>query len=97
MSFIDEHTAWQILDRYAQDCQKIDSASLKAIFAIGSLPAGYYRPGQSDIDALLIVEDGSQSIWGTCTKPSTQLEKLNRREYTRTLRVQMNSYLGILV
>ncbi|GAH08711.1 unnamed protein product, partial [marine sediment metagenome] len=54
MAVIDEKTAWKILKRYAEDCIQIDSSSLLAIYAIGSLPGGYYRPGQSDIDAILI-------------------------------------------
>ena len=56
MAIIDETTAWEILRRYVQDCLQIDATSLLAVYAIGSLPAGYYRPGQSDIDFTLRVE-----------------------------------------
>ena len=79
VAVIDEHAAWDILRAYARDCLAISSASLLAIYAIGSLPAGYYRPGQSDIDALLIVRDGSDGIWGSNMHPSKPLEDLNRR------------------
>jgi hypothetical protein len=79
VSLIDENAAWDILRAYARDCLKIDSASLLAIYAIGSLPAGYYRSGQSDIDALLIVQDGSESVWGSSMHPSKPLEEQNRR------------------
>jgi hypothetical protein len=78
MAFIDAEAAWNILFRYAEDCLKIDSPSLLAVFAIGSLPAGYYRPGQSDIDAVLLVQDGAEKLWGSCLEPSSELTILNR-------------------
>ena len=79
MSLIDENAAWDILSAYAGDCLKIDTGSLLAIYAIGSLPAGYYRPGHSDIDAVLIVQDGTERIWGSSVQPGRPLEELNRR------------------
>jgi predicted nucleotidyltransferase len=79
MAMIDESTAWEILHRYVQDCLQIDSGTLLAVYAIGSLPAGYYRPGQSDIDAILIVENGSEHIWGNSEELSKPLEELNRK------------------
>lgn len=79
MAVIDEKTAWKILKRCAEDCIQIDSSSLLAIYAIGSLPGGYYRPGQSDIDAILIVKDNSQIIWGDSEEPSESLEKINQK------------------
>jgi hypothetical protein len=75
---IDENTAWVILDRYVQDCLKIDRDSLLAVYATGSLGGGYYRPGQSDIDAALIVRDGSQDVWGNLDTASKPLETLNQ-------------------
>jgi len=78
---IDEQTARQILDRYVEDCLKIDAHSLIAVFAIGSLAGGYYRPGQSDIDAVLIVENASDPVWGTIEKSSHLLEELNRHYF----------------
>lgn len=78
MTVIAESDAWDILDSYAGDCLQIDSPSLLAIYAIGSLPGGYYRPGQSDIDAVLIVRNGSESIWGNSDTVSARLAALNR-------------------
>ena len=72
-------TAWQIPRQYLAECQEIDSASLLAVYAIGSLGGGYYRPGQSDIDAVLLVKDGSEHIWGTPIAPSEALADINRR------------------
>jgi hypothetical protein len=37
----------------------------------------YYRPGQSDIDAVLIVEDRSLEIWGDLEEGSARLVALN--------------------
>jgi hypothetical protein len=78
MPTINEEMAWSILQKYAQDCLEIDSSTLIALFAIGSLPGGYYRPGQSDIDAVLIIENGSEHIWGSSEEPSKSLKELNR-------------------
>lgn len=82
MAIIDERSAWRILGLYSGDCAEIDPGSLMAIYAIGSLPAGYYRPGQSDIDAVLIVRDASEAIWGNTDTPSDRLAALNG-EYKR--------------
>lgn len=78
MSTITEETAWSILHEYARDCLEIDSTTLIALYAIGSLPGGYYRPGQSDIDAVLIVANGSGHIWGNSEEASKSLKELNR-------------------
>jgi len=75
---IAERAAWEILDRYVQDCLEIDRASLIAVYATGSLGGGYYRPGQSDIDAVLITADGSQEIWGDWETCGERLSALNR-------------------
>ena len=48
-SVIDEATAWVILHHYVEDCLKIDSSNLLAVFATGSLGGGYYRPGQETL------------------------------------------------
>lgn len=75
---IDEKMAWEILERYVLDCCQIDRDSLRAVYATGSLGGGYYRPGQSDIDAVLIVADGSQDVWGSLEECSERLGALNR-------------------
>ena len=75
---ISEPVAWEILDRYVQDCLQIDGDSLRAVYATGSLGGGYYRPGQSDIDAVLIVADGSQETWGNLEQGSERLSTLNK-------------------
>jgi hypothetical protein len=78
MPVVGEKAAWGILHRYKRDILRIDSGTLLAIYAVGSLPGGYYRPGQSDIDAILIVTNDSESVWGNSGHPSRALAKLNR-------------------
>lgn len=80
---ISERAAWEILGRYVLDCLAIDRESLIAVYATGSLGGGYYRPGQSDIDAVLIVADGSREIWGDLEQGSDRLVALNRTYKTR--------------
>jgi predicted nucleotidyltransferase len=83
---ISERAAWEILDRYVQDCLEIDRESLRTVYATGSLSGGYYRPGQSDIDAVLIVADGSQEVWGDWEECSERLAALNQA-YTERCRI----------
>jgi len=78
MAIIDEATAWRILRLYSAECRRIEPGSLVAVYATGSLPAGYYRPGQSDIDAVLIVRDGSEGVWGNSDTPCEKLAALNQ-------------------
>ena len=77
-STINEETAWNILQKYTKDCLEIDSFTLIVLYATGSLPGGYYRPDQSDIDAVLIIGNGSEHIWGNSEEPNKSLKELNR-------------------
>ena len=79
MAIIDERTAWEIIGQYSSECSQIDRESLVAVYVIGSLSGGYYRPGESDIDATLLVSDGSERIWGNSDTPSITLVDLNER------------------
>jgi hypothetical protein len=72
-----ESKAWEILRSYAGDCAALDAGSLYAVYAIGSLGGGYYRPGQSDIDAVLIVQDAPNSYLLSGLEPSDELVRLN--------------------
>lgn len=76
MATISEEAAWRILREFVGDCHRIDDDTLIAVYAIGSLGGGYYRPGQSDIDAVLIVRDGSEAIWGESGEPGRALASL---------------------
>ncbi len=54
---ISEKRAWEIIDEYVNDLMKLDQNSFLAVYAIGSLGGGYYCPGKSDIDTIVIVEN----------------------------------------
>jgi len=47
--------AWQELHRFSDQIRALQSAEIRAVFAIGSLPGGYFRPGQSDLDAVVVL------------------------------------------
>jgi predicted nucleotidyltransferase len=79
MVIINETLAWEIIEKYSNECAQLDPESLVAVYVIGSLSDGYYRPGESDIDAVLLVSDGSGNIWGNYDKPSSQLSDLNKK------------------
>jgi hypothetical protein len=79
MVIINEKTAWKIIEKYSNECAQLDPESLVALYVIGSLSGGYYRPGESDIDAVLLVSDGSESIWGNYDKPGSKLSDLNKK------------------
>lgn len=57
MNLISVEEAIRIAKEFAVDVSLIIGGSLLAVFAIGSLGGGYYRPGQSDIDTLIIIDD----------------------------------------
>jgi predicted nucleotidyltransferase len=79
MTIINETIAWEIIEKYSNECIQLDPESLVAVYVIGSLSDGYYRPGESDIDAVLLVTDDSEKIWGNKEKPSQKLADLNQR------------------
>ncbi|UCD09324.1 MAG: hypothetical protein JSU79_01385 [Dehalococcoidales bacterium] len=79
MEIIDETLAWEIIEKYTTECAQLDPESLVAVYVIGSLSDGYYRPGESDIDAVLLVSDCSESVWGNSDEPSSQLSGLNKK------------------
>jgi len=79
MEIMSETTAWEIIKKYSNECALLDPENLVAVYVIGSLSDGYYRPGESDIDAVLLVSDDSESIWGNSDKASSQLSDLNKK------------------
>ena len=56
---ISEKRALEIVDEFARDILREESGII-AIYLIGSLGGGYYRPGQSDIDTVIIVRDDAK-------------------------------------
>ena len=55
-SIISEEKALNIVGEFLDEIRREDS-SILALYLIGSLGGGYYRPGQSDIDTVIIVSD----------------------------------------
>ena len=56
-SVIDEAAALQIADRFAGDVQVLLGGQMRAVVIVGSLGAGRYVPGRSDIDLIVIVDN----------------------------------------
>lgn len=56
---ISEKKALNIVDEFLNALKSIDNNSILALYLIGSLGGGYYRPGQSDIDTALIIKKNS--------------------------------------
>ena len=53
---ITEAKAMEIVNEFLDEIRREDNGVL-ALYLIGSLGGGYYRPGQSDIDTVIIVSD----------------------------------------
>jgi hypothetical protein len=58
---ISENRAWEIISEFVHDLINLDKNSILAVFAIGSLGGGYYRPGKSDIDTIVIVKNDTMA------------------------------------
>ena len=54
---IEETKAMQIVHEFLDELKKEDEKNILALYVIGSLGGGYYRPGQSDIDTAVIIRD----------------------------------------
>lgn len=54
-NIITKEKALDIVNEFKNEITGIDPAGVLAIYLIGSLGGGYYRPGQSDIDTVVIV------------------------------------------
>jgi predicted nucleotidyltransferase len=59
---ISEKRALKIAHEFIDEITKINKDDFLAVYLIGSLGGGYYRPGQSDIDTLILVKDESVVI-----------------------------------
>lgn len=54
---ITEEKAFEIIEEFYKEIQSLEPEGILALYVIGSLGGGYYRPGQSDIDTVIIVKD----------------------------------------
>lgn len=58
-SVISKEKAFDIVKEFQNELLTIDPDGILALYLIGSLGGGYYRPRQSDIDTVLIVKDNA--------------------------------------
>ena len=54
---ITEDQAWEIANAFAAESRDVLGSHLMAVVAVGSLPAGSYVPGRSDIDLIVVAKD----------------------------------------
>jgi len=54
--------AWKELETFSSSADGLRLSEVRAIFAIGSMPGGYFRPGQSDLDVLVLFK-GAPGKW----------------------------------
>ncbi len=78
---LSEAAVWSLLEGIAGRVQDAHLPGFKALFVIGSLAGGYYKPGQSDVD-LLALFAGSRPGEGEYKRQLEVLESLvgNRPE-----------------
>ena len=60
---ITEARALEIVEEFCHEITVIED-SILAVYLVGSLGGGYYRPGQSDIDTVIIVKDDAKITQG---------------------------------
>jgi hypothetical protein len=63
---ISEERALEIVNEFLAEIRAIDNDGIIALYVIGSLGGGYYRPGQSDIDTVIIVRDDAHITEQQC-------------------------------
>ncbi len=56
---ITKEKALDIVSEFKDEIIGLDPVGVLAIYLVGSLGGGYYRPGQSDIDTVIIVRNGA--------------------------------------
>lgn len=96
MTDIDETSAWRILHAFTRDCLVRSPGSLRAVYAVGPLPGGYYQAGSADLPVVLIAADEARSIWGCCFTPGPALEVLNEH-YHRAYHLGEESEASVLL
>jgi len=66
MSEAQRAAAWQELQDFARALQELHAPQIRAAFVIGSFPGGYFRPGQSDLDVVIILAGSPPTDEHTC-------------------------------
>lgn len=57
MGILTEKIAFEVVEEFKNELCTADRDGVLAIYLVGSLGGGYYRPGQSDIDTAIILRD----------------------------------------
>jgi len=66
MSEAERSAAWQELQGFARALRMFNAPQIRAAFVIGSFPGGYFRPGQSDLDVVIIFAGSPPTDEPTC-------------------------------
>lgn len=66
MSEAERAAAWQELQDFARALRRFNAPQIRAAFVIGSFPGGYFRPGQSDLDVVIILAGSPPTDEPTC-------------------------------
>lgn len=78
MSEAERATAWQELQDFAHALQEFNAPQIRAAFVIGSFPGGYFRPGQSDLDVVIILGGSPPTDEPTCQQHQTLRQAIRR-------------------
>ena len=86
---IGEEQAWAIADEFAAEVAVALGDNLLSLVVIGSLSAGYYRSGVSDIDTVVVVSADA--------RPAAEplVERLREEYRVRYTRCPKNSVLSL--
>lgn len=82
--------ALRVAGEFAQEIDGLYPGKIEAVFAIGSLGSDYYRPGQSDIDTVLITRFSRAEVEGV-------IEQVERIADTYQARYQVPKGFGAIV
>lgn len=57
VTIITEAMAWRIVAQFVREITQNDEGGVLAVYVIGSLGGGYFCPGRSDVDTVIIVQN----------------------------------------
>ena len=72
---LSEAAVWTLLEGISERVRKAELPGFRALFVIGSLAGGYFKPGQSDVDLLALLA-GSRLEKSDYQKQAERLEAL---------------------
>ena len=78
MSEAERAAAWQELQDFARALQELHAPQIRAAFVIGPFPGGYFRPGQSDLDVVIILAGSPPTDEPTCQQHQALRQAIKR-------------------